>query len=411
MVSPWPHMGEELRVMRVKRRMAGWRGIAMVLAMVAMAYPGGAGAVDDATPYLPPGASMVQTVSLDADGDGTPDTVVLYTRRIESSQRGWLNAVVVRGDPAASATLTLFDPPGRDQPNGEPVIDLAASGEVMIRDLSEGSQPGLALSGPDSLNGKQRELWVFHWDGQRLQPVFDAASVQPGAELRDLDGDGLLEIVTHHAGVCAGADGGPPFAFVFRWRDGRYRASSADFPSVQDGFFAEANAVLDGIRAADLSRGAPLVACVHHMLALAHAYQGHGAEARTAYQQYLMSRPGPRDLPGFYVMSVPGHVSEPYFREDIEHLLARIEAGQLGAWEPSERAVLHDLVGNALEDRGRDDQFEAEQMWRSGQRDQYDAIMATGQETLDRAAEEYRAALALDPDDAEAQAGLTRIRR
>jgi len=124
----WVRSGEGLRVMSVRRRMAGWWGIAMVLVMVASAYPGGARAMDDVAPNLPPGASVVQTVSLDADGDGTPDTVVLYTRRIESSQRGWLNAMVLRGDSSAPSPLSLFDPPGRDQPNGETVIDLAASG-------------------------------------------------------------------------------------------------------------------------------------------------------------------------------------------------------------------------------------------------------------------------------------------
>src|SRR4051794_40624446 len=84
MVLCWPRRGgtgEGLGVMRVRWRTGGWRGIAMALVMVASAYPDGAGAVDDVTPTLPPGASLVQTVKLDADGDGTPDTVVLYTRR------------------------------------------------------------------------------------------------------------------------------------------------------------------------------------------------------------------------------------------------------------------------------------------------------------------------------------------
>jgi len=144
--------------MGVRRRLSGWRGILVILGIMAFTCPGSVGAVEDRPPYVPEGAIVVQTARLDADGDGVPDMVVLYARRIESSERVWLNGVVLRDDRPESSALTLFAPPGPDQPHGEPVMDLASVGTVSVRDLSAGSQPGLALAGPDSLDGEQRVL-------------------------------------------------------------------------------------------------------------------------------------------------------------------------------------------------------------------------------------------------------------
>jgi hypothetical protein len=96
---------------------------------------------------------------------------------------------------------------------------------------------------------------------------------------------------------------------------------------------------------------------------------------------------------------------------EIEAVLMQAASGRRPTWRAEDLAVLHDMIANVLEHEGWDTMLSAQTMWRNGMHDEYRLGMQHANLMFDRAVEQYRAALALDPADAEAQAGISRINR
>jgi hypothetical protein len=241
---------------------------------------------------------------------------------------------------------------------------------------------------------------VLRWDGSTFVPLFAEASNAPVADLDDLDGDGVPEIRLGQSGYCGSYVASPHMTFVFRWEDGGYRPSSLRYPALHDGIDERAAALTARASGGDSSAAA----CVQHMLAMAHAFRGHPAETRTAYRAYAEARQHPGDGPGLFVR--PIYLGAPYVEADLRAVLAAAESGRSPGWGPSERAVLHDLLGDALIERGRAYQFEAESAGERGEAEAAREARRRASEARRAATREYQAALALDPADQEARHNL-----
>jgi hypothetical protein len=95
-----------------------------------------------------------------------------------------------------------------------------------------------------------------------------------------------------------------------------------------------------------------------------------------------------------------------YVEADVRSLLAAADAGQSPGWGAPERAVLHDLLGDALIERARSQQYEAESADRDGNADLAREARRKASESRQAATREYQAALDLDPTDEEARRAI-----
>ena len=102
----------------------------------------------------------------------------------------------------------------------------------------------------------------------------------------------------------------------------------------------------------------------------------------------------------------PGYLGADYVEADLRAILAAADAGQGPAWSATERAILHDLLGDALLDQARDYQYAADSAAQRSKPDEEREARRKASETRQAATREYQAALTLDPTDEEARRAL-----
>jgi hypothetical protein len=174
------------------------------------------------------------------------------------------------------------------------------------------------------------------------------------------------------------------------------------YTAVNDGLDEHASGVLGAFPSDPSWIGAR--ACVQHMLATVNAFRGRAADARAAYLSYADLRAQTdEDSP---VFSRPIYLGAPYVEADLRAVLAAAESGEFSGWGPAELAILHDLLGDALDERARNLAAEAKSDAERGRA--AESASARQQSDAARAASrrEYQAALTLDPTDAEARHAL-----
>ena len=93
-------------------------------------------------------------------------------------------------------------------------------------------------------------------------------------------------------------------------------------------------------------------------------------------------------------------------RGEVRAVLAAAEAGQSADWTSADLAVLHDLIGDALDVRARTSDLLAHSASERNRPEEAAHLREQAASARAAAEQEYRAALALDPTDAEARQAL-----
>ena len=346
--------------------------------------------LDAISAVLPPGLTPEQTAGADLRGAGVEDVAVLVRT---AGRFGFLEPYFVFGGatgPERSVPLGSFV-------GGDPVG--AVGGTIRADDVNADGKPEIAFSA--FVGAHSALLWVLQWDGSTFVPLFAEVSNSPTVDLTDLDGDGVAEIVLGQSGYCGSYAGSPRMAFAFRWENGAYRSASMRYPDLNDGireFAGEVIAAQPGDGRDDTR------ACIQHMLATAYAFQGRPAESRAAYQAYAQLRQQVSADSRTFVR--PVYVAAGYLEADVRAVLAAAESGQSPGWGATERAILHDLLGDSLLDRARGYQYEADSAAERSKANTAREARRKASEARQAATREYQAALALDPTDEEARRAL-----
>ncbi len=140
------------------------------------------------------------------------------------------------------------------------------------------------------------------------------------------------------------------------------------------------------------------------MQALSHVVGNRPAEARTAYLAYARLRQQtPEDARSFVW---PAYLGAEYVEADLRRVLVAIERGQSSGWGKAERAIVHDLLGDALLARARNHEYAARSFGERGKSDAEREARRSASAARQAATREYQAALALDPTDEEARRSL-----
>jgi len=356
------------------------------------------------------GASLYETVDLATLADALPGgTSILQTASGDLRNGGVEDQTVLAQGPGRftlAEPYVMFAEDGRLQP-AEPLVTFVqrttaggVAGQIQIADVNGDGKLEVVFNGIVGAHGSV--LWVLAWNGTTLTPLFEENSSNPVILLTDLDDDGIAEILMPQSSYCGGYAAAPSFGFAFRWEGGAYRSATTRYLSVNDGLderIAEQSAVYAAHTGLDDEH-----ACVQHMLAEAQAIRGHAAEMRTAYRSYAVLRQGADPhLPG---STRPAYLAEPFMEADLRAALTVAESGASPGWGPAELAVLHDLLGDALDTRASTLESNADRADERNQPDQAAAARQQAEATRAASEQEYRAALALDPTDEEARRAL-----
>ena len=337
---------------------------------------------------LPAGVTPIETAGGDLRGRSVEDLAVLLTAPGRFAQ---VEPYVIFAGPnglEAGVPLTSFVP---NAVLGGP------GGAIDVEDANRDGTPEVTFSG--IVGAHAATLWVLRWDGSTLVPLFAETSNSPVIGLEDLDGDGLAEIVLSQSGYCGGYASSPRLGFAFRWENGAYRSATWRFPALEDGIDDHAGEMLSPAHAG--ARPDDARVCIEHMLATAHALRGHAANARAAYRAYAEHRQQLSSEARRFVR--PSYLAAPYLEADLRALLAAAESGQSAGWGPSDLAVIHDLLGDALIERANVHQLEGSRLEDRGKADEAREERRKASEARQAATREYQAALALDPSDEEAR--------
>ena len=142
-------------------------GRSLILALVMMVLSGAVGVRAQAAPpdpssFLPPKATVLRTVLGDVDGDGQPDSVVLYS--VPGFGSGPADAsllvLLARGDGYQPAHL--FGAPPKDL-RGNPVLFPGSTAELALTDLTGDGRAEIVLTitSPRVEASRMQELYVF----------------------------------------------------------------------------------------------------------------------------------------------------------------------------------------------------------------------------------------------------------
>lgn len=340
---------------------------------------------------LPPGYEIAETAGGDLRGLGVEDVAVLASA---PARYALMEPWIVWGGPngleRSEPLATYVD---------DPVLG-GVAGSIGIDDVNGDGKPEITFSG--IVGAHSATLWVLGWNGSQLTSLFDGVSNSPVVGLEDLDEDGVPEILLVQSGYCGSYASSPALAFAFRWESGAYQSASMRYPSMYDGLDEHASGVLAQFPAG--GQGDASRACVQHLLATANVLRNRPRDARAAYRAYAeLRQQAPVDTRSFVR---PVYLADPYVEADLRATLAAAEDGRLTGWAPTELAIIHDLLGDALTDRARIFQSQADRAAERGRPDEAIAARRKATEARQAASAEYKAALGLDPNDDEAQRAL-----
>lgn len=147
----------------------------------------------------------------DVDCDGIQEKVILTERKLNGRTQ---------------SQLLVLDPDGPNLRKHvlQEVSAIFKGASLEVRDLNRDGIPEMVLSAP--VGAHSESMYIFRWDGSTYQCVGEFLSTAPSIELKDLDGDGLAEIIVK------GRDyrGDPITESVFEvyhWINGRYELVQA----------------------------------------------------------------------------------------------------------------------------------------------------------------------------------------
>lgn len=344
---------------------------------------------------LPAGVSIIQTAGGDLRGLGAEDVAVL------AANPGRFTLV---------EPYILFGVPGGGLDQLEPAVPVASYvqggllggpfGTIGVADVNADGKLELTFGG--IVGAHSAVLWVLHWNGSTLAPLFAEVSNSPVVGLEDLDGDGVDEILLVQSGYCGSYAGSPVLAFAFRWEGGAYRSASWRYPALQGGVDERAEAATSSTPTDPSAIAAR--ACVQHMLALSHAFRGQSDETRTAYRAYADLRQQTSGDSRTFLR--PIYLGGEYVAADIRAVIAAADSGQSPGWSAAGRATLFDLLGDSLLSRAQNHQSEAEDAARRNRPEKEREARRKASEARQAATQAYQSALALDPTDEEARRAL-----
>jgi hypothetical protein len=340
---------------------------------------------------LPSGSPIIQTASGDLRGRGVDDYAVL------TSAPGRFTLVepyvILASDTGLQPAVPLSSFV-KEKALGGP------AGQLRISDVTGDGRPEITFEG--IVGAHSEVLWVIGWNGTTLAPFFEMVSNNPSMSLTDLDGDGIPEIRFGQSGYCGSYASSPVMVFAFRWEDGAYHPASSRYPEINDGLDDHASGVLAAYPTDSQWNGAR--ACVYHMLATANAFRGKPAEMREQYRSYASLRLQTDAKSPWSAR--PIYLADAYVEDNLMTVLAAAESGASPGWGPSELAILHDLLGDVLDTRAQDLEQQAQSADKRGQAGEAATARQESADAKASARQEYQAALALDPSDAEAQRAL-----
>lgn len=207
----------------------------------------------DVVAVLPQDATVLAAVSGDLTGDGATGWAVLYTQPDSS----------VTGYPITTPSVAAVLPDG----NGGWSVGTTRSIKAAV-----GSHLSLAnIGGVESIvfdagvGAHAQQLIVLRWAGREFRTVFEQTDNTPNMALRDVDGDGVLEVVQQFSTYCEAYFTAPRLVAVWGWNGfqfvedtGRYPAAIASAQADVQSAFTHADS--DNWRADG-------VACLHGALA------------------------------------------------------------------------------------------------------------------------------------------------
>lgn len=337
---------------------------------------------------LPSGAPIIQTASGDLRDRGSDDYAVL------TSAPGRYPLVepyvILAGDTGLQPAVPLASFVSEAALGGP-------SGQVRIADVTGDGRPEITFDG--IVGAHSEALWVIGWNGTTLTSLFEMVTNNPSMSLTDLDGDGIPEIEFGQSGYCGSYAASPVMVFAMRWEDGAYRPASSRFPEINAGLDDQASGVISTYPPGSEGNGAR--ACVYHMLAMASAFRDKPAEMREQYRSYASLRLQTDARSPWSTR--PIYLADEYVEDDLRAVLAAAASGANPGWGPPELAVLHDLLGDVLDTRAQDLDQQAQSADKRGQPGEAATAREQAADAKAAAKQEYQAALALDPSDAEAQ--------
>lgn len=210
-----------------------WNRVALCLIALLLPIAPGAAAQEIRAP-LPPGATLLQQISGDTDGDGQADSVTLYSVRPPRGGPLELNIAVLRS--GSGATAQLFGD-GLEQPRSPPA-EGHRDARIALWDLNGDGPAEIVLSSTTPIQGRtpDQSLWIFRWNGlaYRIEAALRGSAVE--AFETSSGAEGGIHVRKESRWWALGGMDGPTVATeeTYRWRADGYRLSDRALRFVQE---------------------------------------------------------------------------------------------------------------------------------------------------------------------------------
>src|SRR5581483_3442738 len=123
---------------------------------------------------------------------------------------------------------------------------------------------------------------VVRWDGTQFATVFASTTDTPGYDFKDVDGDGLPEVVEPISPYCQSYASSPQIVVVYKWDGTRFSEWSGPYPAAVIGErLSEAQQLTQQIASWQPADQA----CVWGVVAFLESRSGDAADADAACQQ------------------------------------------------------------------------------------------------------------------------------
>lgn len=219
---------------------------------------------------LPPGSQVQTAISGDFMGIGTNQWAVLYT----TNDGTRMSASLAVASPSATG-WTVSDTVSMD-------FGIAPA----LRVFNLGGIPTIAFSAEAGAHSGR--LVLIRWNGSALTTIFDGISDGGPPSLKDVDGDGVPEVVSIDSPYCRSHADSPVFPVLYQWNGTAYVDYPGQYPN------SVLSPALDQLTSAFARSGTwspPDVACLYGVAAYLAAKAGDTATEAQACQRAIQTDP------------------------------------------------------------------------------------------------------------------------